>query len=73
MSDYNKASENRDRTTLYQHWFDKLKFQSHNTGKPSIITDEEYEKYVQIFVDYDMSFKRFPADHPQYEIKEIKE
>lgn len=66
MSDYNKALENRDRDALYRHWFDRLKIQSCNTGRSSIITDEEYEKYVQIFVDYDMSFKRFPADHPQF-------
>lgn len=66
MSDYHNAVENKDRKELYCYWFAKLKIPSCNTGRPSIITDEEYEKYVQIFVDYDMAFKRFPADHPNY-------
>ena len=66
MIDYNSAKENRDRDGLYRYWFDKLKIQSYNTGRPSIITDDEYEKYVKIFVDYDMAWKRFPADHPNF-------
>ena len=66
MSDYNNAIKNKDRDALYRYWFDELKIQSCNTGRPSIITDEEYEKYVKIFVDYDMAFQRFPADHPQF-------
>lgn len=66
MSDYNNAIENKDRDALYQYWFDKLKIQSCNTRRTSIITDEEYEKYVQLFVDYDMAFKRLPSDHPQF-------
>jgi len=66
MSDYNNTLENKDRSALYKYWFDKLKIQRCNTGRPSIITDDEYEKYVQIFVDHDMAFKRFPADHPKF-------
>ena len=66
MSDYNNAIKNKDRDALYRYWFDELKIQSYSTGRPSIITDEEYEKYVKIFVDYDMAFQRFPADHPQF-------
>jgi hypothetical protein len=66
MIDYNSAKENRDRDGLYRYWFDKLKIKSYNTGRPSIITDDEYEKYVKIFVDYDMAWKRFPADHPNF-------
>jgi hypothetical protein len=66
MIDYNSAKENRDRDGLYRYWFDKLKIQSYNTERSSIITDEEYEKYVQIFVDYDMAFQRFPANHPKF-------
>jgi len=66
MSDYNRALENHDQEFLYQYWFNKLKIQTYSTGRASIITDDEYEKYVQIFVDYDMAFKRFPADHPNF-------
>jgi hypothetical protein len=63
---YDKARETRNRLDLYQYWFDKLKKPHCNTGRTSIITDEEYEEYVQIFVEYDMSWKRFPSDHPQF-------
>lgn len=63
---YYKARANHDRPALYAYWFDRLKRQEYNTGRASIITDEEYEEYVQIFVEYDMAWKRFPANHPKF-------
>jgi hypothetical protein len=66
MDNYNEARESHDEATLYQYWFDKLKQQHCNTGRASIITDDEYEKYVQIFVEHDMEWERFPSDHPNY-------
>jgi hypothetical protein len=63
---YDKAREEGNRQALYDYWFDRLKQQEYTTGRTSIITDEEYEEYVQIFVEYDMAWKRFPANHPKF-------
>lgn len=63
---YEQAREEHDRPALYQYWLSRLKQKSYSTGRPSIITDEEYEDYVQIFVEYDMAWRRFPPNHPKY-------
>ena len=51
---------------LREHWTAKLKIQKYNTGRLTIITEEEYKEYIEIFVEYGLDFKKFPADHPKF-------
>ena len=39
---------------LREYYNNRLKIPSSNTGRKSIITDEEYKDYVNIFVEYDL-------------------
>jgi hypothetical protein len=51
---------------LRKYWSEKLRIPGCDTGLKSIITEEEFKDYVEIFVDYDMDFKRFPKNHPNF-------
>lgn len=56
----------RKKILLKKYYFNKLKQQHCNTKRQSIISEEEYRKYVQIFVEYGLCFKKFPKDHYKF-------
>jgi len=55
------------RRKIFKEYYEyKLRIPHCQTGRGSIITDEEFNDYVDIFVEYDMSFKRFPSNHKNF-------
>ena len=51
---------------LRTHYNESLRIPHCDTGRKSIITEDEFKKYVEIFVEYDLKFKLFPKNHPSF-------
>jgi hypothetical protein len=56
----------RKKYLLKKYYTELLQKQHCDTGRKSIITENEFKEYVKIFVEYDLQFKRFPKNHPNF-------